>query len=239
MRGVRMMPWSKCSTGRVKLKSVDRATILLMLEQFADSFSDLMTRGGVVMWPLMVLSLVSITLCLERGWFWLSTNRLGRHRQVLHLAKLLRQQQTQEALELAHRGHTVYHRVVAKLLSEPLTDALVIDVIESHRPRLERFMPTLSTVITASPMLGILGTVLGIISSFQIIGNQAATGDPSAVSGGIAEALLTTAVGLAVALIVLLPYNAFRAQIDRTLGRMEMLIAAARHHQAVAKDPES
>jgi biopolymer transport protein ExbB len=99
--------------------------------------------------------------------------------------------------------------------------------MEAQRGRLERYMPTLSTIITAAPMLGILGTVTGIIQSFRLLAPETTTTDPRLVSQGIAEALLTTAAGLIVALVVLFPYNAFRAQIDKTLGRFDALIAAA------------
>ena len=78
-------------------------------------------------------------------------------------------------------------------------------------------------------MLGILGTVLGIIASFELLSAQNASTDPQSVSQGIAESLLTTAAGLVVAVVTLFPYNALRAQVDRTLSRLESLAAAALH----------
>lgn len=88
-------------------------------------------------------------------------------------------------------------------------------------------MPTLSTIITVAPMLGILGTVLGIISSFELLSDQATTADPRSVSQGIAEALITTAVGLVIAIFTLFPYNSLRAQVNRTLSAIESLTWAA------------
>jgi biopolymer transport protein ExbB len=200
--------------------------MVTMLELFGDNVIDLMHRGGVVMWPLLAMSIVGVTLCLERMWFWITTNRPGRREDLQRLARLLREKKNDQALQLATRDRSVFGKLVQRLLDEPITDALVVDVVESQRPRLERFMPTLSTIITAAPMLGILGTVLGIISSFEVIGQGGSAGDPSLVSQGIAEALLTTAAGLIVALVVLIPYNIFRSQVDRALGRIEMLVAA-------------
>ena len=84
-------------------------------------------------------------------------------------------------------------------------------------------MPTLSTIITVAPMLGILGTVLGIISSFQLLSDPGAATDPRSVSQGIAEALITTAVGLVIAILTLFPYNALRTQVDRSLSALESL----------------
>ncbi|MFG0251236.1 MAG: MotA/TolQ/ExbB proton channel family protein [Phycisphaeraceae bacterium JB051] len=206
-----------------------------MLELFGDNLVDLMHRGGVVMWPLLAMSVVGVTLCLERMWFWFSTNRPGRREELGRLARLLRQGEHEKAMQLVAKDRSVYGKMVVKLLDEPVTDALVVDVVESQRPRLERFMPTLSTIITAAPMLGILGTVLGIISSFEVIGQAGSAGDPSLVSQGIAEALLTTAAGLIVALLVLIPYNLFRSQVDRTLGRIETLVAAIQGPRTIEK----
>ena len=98
-------------------------------------------------------------------------------------------------------------------------------------------MVSLSTIITAAPLLGILGTVIGIIRSFRLLVGGPGEGgltDPSAVSMGIAEALLTTALGLVVALITLFPYMIFKAQAERALGRVESIIAAAQQGASLA-----
>jgi biopolymer transport protein ExbB len=77
-------------------------------------------------------------------------------------------------------------------------------------------------------MLGILGTVTGIIQSFELLGGARTIVDPRDVSGGIAEALITTAAGLIIALGALFPYMAFKAQADRALGRFEAIVTAAK-----------
>ena len=209
-----------------------------MLELFGDNLVDLMYRGGVVMWPLLAMSVIGVTLCIERLWFWSTNNRPGRHDDLQRLARLLRDGEHDKAIQQVNNDRSVYGRVVLRLLDEPISEALVVDVVESQRPRLERFMPTLSTIITAAPMLGILGTVLGIISSFEVIGQAGSAGDPSLVSQGIAEALLTTATGLIVALLILIPYNLFRSQVDRTLGRIEMLVAAIEGPKTIVKSKD-
>lgn len=198
-----------------------------MIEFIWTSFAELMTRGGKIMWPLLLLCLVGLTLVIERAWFWARINSASRLRRVAKMASCLRQGKPNEARLLAQDDSSVYGQVVLMLLSEPFSTALATDAVESQRRRLERFMPTLSTIITAAPMFGILGTVTGIIASFQVLSNQAMATDPNAVSAGIAEALLTTVAGLVVALMVLFPYNAFRAQIEWTLSRIETLAAAA------------
>ncbi|MFA9478399.1 MotA/TolQ/ExbB proton channel family protein [Phycisphaerales bacterium AB-hyl4] len=206
-----------------------------MLSNVWVNLEELLRRGGPVMWPLLAMSVVALTLVLERCWFFMRTNGYGRRRRVQQLGRLLRSGQRREAGALAERDASVYGDVVTQLLTEadasptsPPSEAAAIDALEAQRHRLERFLPTLSTIITAAPMLGILGTVLGIIASFEILGAQTAHADPRSVSQGIAEALLTTAVGLVIAVVTLFPYNAFRAQVDRTLSQLESLAEAAR-----------
>ncbi len=198
-----------------------------MIDGFYEQWWLVMRNGGAVMWPLLVLSLVSATLIFERCWFWISTNHPGRLAKFTTISQQLRRGQIDTALQSARDDASVYGQLVTRITEGANDSDAATEAIESLRARIERFMPTLSTVITAAPMLGILGTVFGIISSFQLLSQQTAVTDPRDVSGGIAEALLTTAVGLTVAIVVLFPYNAFRAQIDRTLGRLELLAAAA------------
>jgi biopolymer transport protein ExbB len=197
-----------------------------MLPWTWDHFSTLMQRGGPVMWPLLALSVLAVTLGAERVWFFLRTNHPGRLERASQMASLLRKGDDETARRMAAVDASVYGDVVLRVTAEASTEAAIMDAVESQRRRLERFMPTLSTIITAAPMLGILGTVLGIISSFEILSHQTATTDPHSVSQGIAEALITTAAGLVIALVTLFPYNALRAQIDRTISRIELLAAA-------------
>ncbi len=197
-----------------------------MIQEAIDNFWYLMDRGGWVMWPLVVLACAAVTLVVERSWFWLWTNHPGRQMRVHQMSKHLLGREQAAARALAESDRSVYGRVVVRVLSKRVDAAVAADAIEAQRPRLERFMPTLSTIITAAPMLGILGTVTGLIHSFNILSHEGVT-DPRAVSPAIGEALLTTAVGLGVSIAVLFPYNAYRAQVDRTLNRFEVLMAAA------------
>jgi biopolymer transport protein ExbB len=207
------------------------------------SLAGAMQRGGVAMWPLLLLSVLSVTLTVERAWFFVRQNRPGSVRRVQRLAERLRAGDRAGASALIEGDATVYGRAAAVMLSDglPCGEAASAEAVELQRGRLERYLPTMSTIITAAPMLGILGTVIGIITSFEALGGPGSGGaagvlaeggtgamaDPRAVSSGIAEALLSTAAGLTVSLITLFPYNAFRAQVDRTLSRLELLGVSA------------
>lgn len=153
-----------------------------------------MERGGPVMWPLLLLSLLAATLVLERIIFW--TRERGRR-----AAEVIRTRSAQHT-ENVEEG-----------------DRLEI-VLDAEQRRLERGMATMDTIIAAAPMLGILGTVLGVIEAFESLAANA-TPDPMAVTGGISSALITTASGLVIALGVLFPYGFFRTRVRVRLSELE------------------
>lgn len=194
----------------------------------------LIQRGGIVMVPLLVLSVISLMLSVERAWFWISMHGPGRLTRLGRLNASLRAGDAKQINKALPPRRSVYGQLVRQLLKDGASDAVAIETVETQRPRIDRFMATLSTIITAAPLLGILGTVIGIIQSFNLLGVQETLTDPRTVSTGIAEALLTTALGLVVALVTLFPYMIFRAHAERSIGRMESLIAAAQQGAGLA-----
>jgi len=187
----------------------------------------LFEKGGPVMWPLLVMSIISVALTLERGFFWMRTHRPGRRKWLFSLADALRTDDRAAAKAIAADDSTLYADAADLILSRRVGAASAVELAETFRPVFDRFSLTLSTIITAAPLLGILGTVTGIIRSFQLLGGNAQVTDINAVAGGIAEALITTAAGLVVALVTLFPYMIFRSQSDRCLGNIELLVASA------------
>lgn len=202
---------------------------------FLEDVAMLIDRGGYVMIPLLALSIISLSLILERAWFWLKLHRSSRMHVLEKATNALREGNSAQAGQLLARDASPYAMVVKAMLKHGCTDAVAVEAVQRHRPRLERFMVSLSTIITAAPLLGILGTVLGIIQSFRLLGDQATLNDPTDVAAGIAAALLTTALGLIVALFTLFPYMIFRGQVDRALGRLEAVIASAQQGESLRK----
>jgi len=198
-----------------------------MQQEVMQDLSTLIDKGGYVMVPLLILSVVSVTLILERFWFWFFVGGRGSVRQIEKLNAILRCGDFSKAKEFSKNDSSPYGFVARAMLKDGLSDAVAMEAVESQRPRIDRFMVALSTIITAAPLLGILGTVLGIIQSFRLLGEQSVLTDPSDVAGGIAAALLTTALGLIIALVTLFPYMLFRGWSSRAFGRIESLIAAA------------
>ena len=191
-------------------------------------FFTIMERGGPVMWPLLVISIVALAVTLERVWFWvnLHTGREAvRYRQLLNA---FRNGDRSKAESLLRNPGSVYDQLARRMLQDGPDDATAIEEIDDLRTQTERFSNVLSTIVTASPMLEILGTVTGIIQSFELLGGNQSIIDPNDVSGGIAEALITTAAGLIIALTALFPYMIFRAQAERALSRFEAIVTAAK-----------
>lgn len=192
-----------------------------------EQFTSIMHKGGPVMWPLLVLSLISVTLSFERALYWIRQNGPAAKRGFVSLMDSMRRGDRTRSAALAETSDSVYARVARALLADGASDAVAVGAVETERIRMDRFMATLSTIITAAPMLGILGTVTGIITSFDLLSGGQALVDPRAVSGGISEALVATASGLVVALLSLFPYMGFGALRENTLGRLETMIAVA------------
>lgn len=182
------------------------------------------------MYPLLALSVLTVALALERAWFWAVNSRRSPPARLHTVGDRLAGGDVAAAASQTPPLGPVYQRFLSDLnasghTSADAAEASAFESIEALRPTVERFSVLMSTIITAAPMLGILGTVLGIIQSFRLLGEDRVT-DPAAVAGGIAEALLTTAFGLIVALITLFPYMLYRAQADRCFGRLEILAGA-------------
>lgn len=203
-----------------------------MSDAFA-AIREIFVLGGWVMYPLLALSVISLALCFERSAFWLRTHGRAQRRRTAAIAARLRSGELSAAAALAEQDRTVFGWFARELMAgglgpgRTLSESGVRELVEEARGPIERFSTFLSTVITAAPMLGILGTVTGIIQSFGLLGGQNVLEDPSLVAGGIAQALYTTVFGLVVAILTLFPYVVFRTQADRAFGRLETLAAAA------------
>jgi len=183
---------------------------------------DLFNRGGIVMYPLLACSLLSLTVIVERTLFWIGKGRATDNRLVATVLELARRREYEE-IKKKTRGTADY---VAKILvcglvhrQYSLAKAMEMAATEEIK-RMKQYLSVLDTMITAAPLLGILGTVIGIIHSFDMLG-QAGIQDPQAVTGGIAQALLTTAAGLLIAIFTLFPYNYFMSKVEEAALRIE------------------
>ena len=183
---------------------------------------DVFQSGGPVMWPLLACSFLALVVILERLLFWVGFFR-NRERflagDVLDLASRGQWDAIRE--RTAGSRDSVIRVLVSGILHRDYDMASAMEAeAQSQIQKMRKFMGVLDTMITVSPLLGIFGTVLGIISSFKVLG-MAGLDDPRAVTGGIAQALITTAAGLGIAIMSVFPYNYYNSRIERAIHEME------------------
>ncbi|MGL5941775.1 MAG: MotA/TolQ/ExbB proton channel family protein [Waterburya sp.] len=201
------------------------------------------TAGGIVSYPLLAFSVIAIALIVERVIFWLKIKRRQR-RIVKEILSVYRTDAYSAIALLKKNAQLPIARIFLEALEleEPTADEfrLALDsAIQAEIPVLRKFGTWFQTIITASPLLGLLGTILGLIQSFASMdmGNIANT-NSSAVMLGLSEALVSTVMGIVVALVALLFANTFRGLYQRELafiqeygGQLELLYR--RFHQGV------
>ena len=184
-------------------------------------------KGGPIMWPLLITSIVALTVVLERLFF-VTRERLRRDAGVVERVFAAVENGGREKAILAGQASQDY---VAKVLTYALTQrdqSHANSLLRAAGRELKRFnrgLSILDTVITLAPLLGLLGTVTGMIRSFSLLGD-AELGAPAAITGGIAEALIATAFGLLIAIIALIPFNFLNTKMDD--ARHEIEDAASR-----------
>ncbi|MDB9537356.1 MotA/TolQ/ExbB proton channel family protein [Dolichospermum planctonicum CS-1226] len=198
--------------------------------------SNLFQAGGIVMWPLLFFSVLGVALIIERITFWVKiSNRQNRIVQVV--LKVYRQGNMVDALNILHRNADlpIARIFLAALeLEEPNPEEFRLALeseAQAEIPLLKRFQNIFDTIIGLAPLLGLLGTVLGLIVSFKSLNIGDVGGTKTAgVTSGISEALVSTASGLVVAIITLFFANTFRGMYLRQIawiqeygGQLELL----------------
>jgi biopolymer transport protein ExbB len=183
---------------------------------------DYFYQGGPVMYPLLFCSLVSLTFIIERCIFWVREGR-NRDRKLLNrFMDLVEENNLKEAKKITeHTRDFVIRVMVCGVLHREfsLRDALRMSADEEIA-RMRRHLPILDTMITLSPLLGILGTVTGIIYSFHMLGTVGVE-HPAMITEGISQALMTTAFGLTIAILSLIPYNYFLSKVEKASLEIE------------------
>jgi biopolymer transport protein ExbB len=195
---------------------------------------DLFIKGGPIMYPIALVSLVAVCIFIERAFWWLrfTAKRSPRHLDDVYgtleagdLAKAITQsaKSSDPVVRMVHHGlnhrHTSMQGALEVAAGQELRDA-------------GRFLSAMDTIVTLAPLLGLLGTVTGIMGSFTSIGSSELAVEK--VTGGIGEALIATAAGLGIAIGTLVPMNYFHSRLaalkfDLEAAANNVLILAAQH----------
>ena len=186
---------------------------------------ELFQKGGPVMYFILLCSLIAAVIIIERL-IYFRRIRVDEDSLIRRLKATLEKGHADEALAIceAHpspitnlmRAGIDNRREPKQVIREAVLDAANLEI-----PRLERFLSTLGTVGNLATLLGLLGTVTGNIKSFGVIGQLGVVGDPGLLARGIAEALLTTAFGLIVAIPVIFFYNLLVTRVNNVITRLE------------------
>jgi len=187
-------------------------------------FVERIRSGGVLIWPILLLALVAVVISLERSIFL---------KRVHDRADLVMDAVNQNACSgdweacdklIGKRRSPVYNVLRAGLQARyeqrDVLESILQEAILKELPRLERALPLLNIMGAVAPLLGLLGTVTGMIGTFEVI-NIYGTGDPRLMSGGISVALVTTMLGLMVAIPIMLMHTFLSRQVEHIIGDME------------------
>ena len=182
----------------------------------------LFQSGGPVMYPLLACSILVLTVIIERIIFWIRI-RLQRNPSLVDEVLELCRSGDWEAVRIKTMGCKDYliRILVGGILHREFSMVKAMEAAAADQiQEMQRYMRVLDTMITVAPLLGIFGTVTGIITSFEMLG-AAGIDHPQAVTAGVAQALITTATGLGIAILSVFPYNYFNAQVEKAAKDIE------------------
>ncbi|MBE3582979.1 MAG: MotA/TolQ/ExbB proton channel family protein [Limnochordaceae bacterium] len=187
---------------------------------------DVFAKGGPTMYALLLCSVVALAITIERLWFFWKVHQpadelMDDVRQTLAEGKMV------EAMQLARDSDSPTGALLAAAIErcdegrQAMEDSLEREAGE-QLARLERGLPILDVIVTIAPFLGLLGTVLGIIRAFNVMGSLQGVDSPTRLSVGIAEALITTAAGLIVAIPTLVAHRYLSSRVDEFVAEMNV-----------------
>ena len=206
-------------------------------------------RGGPVMWPLFFCGVISVAIMIER---FLAIGAAVRDNEALmaRISELLKAGQAAAALQFCEQSPGRIAKVVAGGLRSTHLDHVWIErsmeeMALKELPTLYDRLGVLDTIVTLAPLLGLLGTVTGMIHAFRVVGGTGSMSTPLAITSGVSEALVATSAGLTIAIATLPAYNFLTERVKQNIGEMELRAAqflnvvAVMQHAEVAQHAEA
>lgn len=195
-------------------------------------------KGGPVMWPLVCASVLALGAVIERVNFLIGEQRKRDPQLMQNFFTAVRQGEMERAIHISNSTEFYVVRTLGYALAhkhKSLEHALLY-AQENELKHFRRGIPLLDIVITLAPLLGLLGTVTGMMGSFSLIGGELST--PGAITGGIAEALIATAFGLGIAITALIPFNVLnfreeKARLEIESAATQLLLLLQPHKNAI------
>ncbi len=187
---------------------------------------NIIDEGGVLMFPIIACSIVALAIAIERFWT-LRRATIDTREFMDAMRTVLRQNRVQEAIAICDETDAPVARIMkAGILKHNRSKEDIREAIEDaghlEIPRLERYLSALATCANIAPLLGLLGTVQGMIKAFAQIQHKQGQVNPSDLAEGIGNALITTAAGLTVAIPTLVVYNYFVTRVENMILEMEI-----------------
>jgi biopolymer transport protein ExbB len=206
---------------------------------------EIFIKGGPVMWPLLVTSLLAFTVTIERLIFIVRESRRREPETVDKILSLVEKRNIDQAVEAGKSSDDFVARTLIYGLThhEKSYSSALLRAANQELKRFSRNLSILDTVVTLAPLLGLLGTVTGMIRSFGLLGTSELSA-PTVITGGIAEALIATAFGLGIAIVALIPFNYLNSRLEEARHEIEdaathlelMLTNAERGMKVAEKD---
>lgn len=198
------------------------------MELWKMSLWQLFRSGGPVMWPILLSSIFAFAIILEKFWY-MHKIKIDNRKFLNKILDKIKRHEIKEALQICENTKSpVAHILKAGILKYDRPRPQIIEAIEDASlyeiPKLERNLPMLATIGHIAPLLGLLGTVTGMVSCFQVVQSKATSlhpVSPGDLAGGIWEALLTTVAGLIVAIPTYVAYNYLVSSINGFVLEME------------------
>ena len=197
-------------------------------------------EGGFLMYPLAICFLITLVIVIERSIFWFSQFLNKKSSNLDQILVLLQANKLSEVKQECTRSKYLINKIILKCIDAPphiLRQVAEIEVTKEFI-RLKKFHHVLDTIVAVSTMIGILGTVIGIIISFQAMAS-AGMDDPKAVTGGIGQALITTATGLVIAIFAMVFQYFFNSKILKVSSQIEIYVTELEVLQAKEYEPDS
>jgi biopolymer transport protein ExbB len=194
---------------------------------------ELFLKGGPIMWPILLLSVITGGVVLERLWFFLTAGRRSGSRALQQVFTAVEHGDLEGAAREGRRSADRLARILAYGL-EHRDISLSNSLLQAAGRELDLFnrgITVLDTAVTLGPLLGLLGTVLGMIRAFGVLGTESMAAKTAAITGGIAESLIAVSFGLGVAILAIIPLNYLssrlekrRREIEEATNHLELLV---------------